>query len=103
MAIPGLKLQLQLGRIIEDQFATYMRHLYPVEIPEVQRLEVRKAFFSGVLVVLGMLEVIGENYEISEESGGEILESVREECIRFAQGLPPNEPKPFIWVPGSTH
>lgn len=101
--MPGVKLSLPMGRIVEEQFETYIRHLYPPGIPDVQRAELRKTFFAGVTIVLSMLEMIGESEDITEETGGEILESLRDECIRFAEGLAPNADKPFIWTPNTSH
>ncbi len=63
------KQYLQMGGMVEEQ------------LPEVQRKELKKAFFAGISQLLNILKEATE--EIGPDEGVEILDAISDEAQRF--------------------
>lgn len=102
--MPGVRLVLRNGAIVTDQFDLYIKTGWPNGLPPEQATELKKAFFGGATVVLGILQIINQDPNISETSAMTMLEAVQKELVTYAQGLPPDNPStPILRTPRSTH
>jgi len=58
----------------------------PADAPDVQRIEMRRAFYAGVWGLLCSAKAVGRD-EVSEEAGVAYFESVDAECRAFQADL----------------
>jgi hypothetical protein len=73
-----------LGQIasMRESWESFESAVMPPGVPAVQRSEMRRAFYAGAWAVLCVLRRLGDD-DVSEETGGRVLESLTEECRRF--------------------
>lgn len=76
-------------QIIEEQWMAFERAVLAPTAPEVQRTEMRKAFYAGAAVLFKVLMDLGEP-EISEDVGEATLERIGNEIQAYAKSLDPN-------------
>lgn len=65
-----------------DWWNSYARAVMPADAPEVQRVEMRRAFMAGVWSMLMACSDIGKP-NITEEDGVMFLETLKRECMAF--------------------
>lgn len=66
---------------IQSQWETFAAAVLPQEAPEVQRSEMRRAFYAGSY---GMLcQMTGPVAEVSEEAGCAMIDGYVKECEQF--------------------
>lgn len=72
--------------------------LEPINASDIQRLEMKKAFFAGAAEAMSILMVVS-NKQTSEEAGAAIIEGIVQEIESFANDvLQSNIPvQPFYW------
>jgi hypothetical protein len=70
--------------------------LAPIQASAEQRLEMKKAFYAGVIGVLSMMDQIAE---LDEDPACEAMSSIQQECMDFANSLAPDNDttSPISW------
>jgi hypothetical protein len=72
---------------VQERWEQYAAMTIPPDAPEVQRTEMRRAFFQGVWTCLCRCGAIGDDEEIGEEEGAAMLEAWVGECRGFARAV----------------
>ncbi len=67
---------------IQSEWADYNEQVMPDNAPEIQRTEMKKAFYAGAHSVMCVLRALGES-EISDEAAGIAFSELNEECVDF--------------------
>jgi hypothetical protein len=67
---------------VEALWLSFEKNVIPVTASDIQRKEMRRAFYSGAWALLQEMKRLGED-DISEEVGADILEAVDAECCDF--------------------
>ena len=73
--------------ILQRNWQSFEAVIIPPDAPQVQRDEMKKAFFAGCTIALGVTFALG-NSDLSEEAASLLLEGMREEIEAFAASLP---------------
>lgn len=68
---------------VQEQWSSFEKMVISPNAPEVQRTEMRRAFYAGVEAMLRIQWAIGDA-AISEDAGMAILQGVHDECRQFA-------------------
>lgn len=73
------------------EWKSYRERVMPPQVPDVQLVETRRAFYAGASAVLALChDTIGDP-NASEEEGVAILSGMHEECKQFAQRVEQGE------------
>lgn len=71
---------------IADQWATFDR-LILRSASDVQRREMRRAFYAGIhSALIFMRDTVGAD-DVSEDAGMALIQNWHDECLRFAQSI----------------
>lgn len=71
---------------IQAQWDLFRAVVLPSTAPPIQQTETRRAFYAGFYSCLKILKNIGDE-DLSEETGGEILNNLELEVERFAKNM----------------
>lgn len=72
------------GQIIRALWDEFELITIPIQAPEIQRVEMKKAFYMGALVVMDQIVMkIGEDESVGEEEGALLLQQIHQECMSF--------------------
>lgn len=69
---------------IAEQWGVFEARVIPKDAPQVQRLEMKRAFYGGAAGLLSMMLKIADS-GMSDEAGGAVMDGWEDECQRFAQ------------------
>jgi hypothetical protein len=69
-------------RRIEQEWQEFEKKIMPKNAPEIQRKEMRRAFYAGAWTMLKLVQSLGAD-GIPEEDAIGVLEEVDKECIEF--------------------
>lgn len=75
-------LDKQRGGRIAREWRDFNRRVIPPDAPAVQRSEMRRAFYAGVQVMMGIARGLGDP-SVSEEAGVAVLEGIEAEMREF--------------------
>jgi hypothetical protein len=84
-------LNLNSGQILRKAWESFNDICIHKDASQVQRDDMKKAFFGGAVTVLTTLMTIatGEK-DLPDEVGAQIIEEMHIEAMQFAMGLPDN-------------
>lgn len=68
---------------IQEQWELFSTMVIPKDAPDIQKQEMRRAFYAGVEALL-RIEAIIISSAVSKEAGMAMLKGVHEECKLFA-------------------
>ena len=71
---------------IAEQWELFEKAVMPTGAPDIQRQEMRRAFYGGAESLLRLQWVVGDG-SISEDAGVAIIEGWHDECLRFAEDM----------------
>lgn len=71
---------------IREAWTDFATAVIPAGASEVQRVEMRRAFYGGAWAMLTMFMAIGTD-EVSEDDGVRWLEEVKQECEAFTRDV----------------
>jgi hypothetical protein len=71
---------------IQSKWELFERLVIPKDAPEIQRKEMRRAFYAGAEAILQLQFVIGEE-SISEDAAMAMLTGLHSECAQFGQQI----------------
>jgi hypothetical protein len=71
---------------IQEQWEQFSTLVIPKNAPDIQKQEMRRAFYAGVQATLRIQFEIG-NSSITEVAGVAMLEGLHEECQLFASAV----------------
>lgn len=69
-------------RTVREAWESYEKGVLPPDAHHSQRIETRRAFYSGAFVMLGTVSALGDD-SFSEAQGVARLEGLRAECVGF--------------------
>jgi hypothetical protein len=72
-------------KLISQLWAEFEKTVIPPGAPRMQRREMQKAFYAGVLALLGELQQIPD--DLNEDQGVAMLEGYQAEAIGFLESL----------------
>lgn len=72
--------------MIDILWQEFSRAVMPRTAGDVQRQEMRRAFYAGVEGMMKVLHEIGED-DISEEAGCQILDAIKAELLEFSKKI----------------
>lgn len=72
---------------IQSAYEQWSAATQPRDASDVQRQEIRRAFFSGAFTTLGVLVDATAGDDVSEDQGVVILEAMHRECEHFFKVL----------------
>jgi len=67
---------------IQQQWCMFEKTVIPVDAPQMQRQEMRRAFYAGAESMLRLQYGMGD---VSDDAGVAMIEGWHDECRRFAQ------------------
>lgn len=68
------------------QWAEFDARVIPPDAPDVQRVEMRRAFFAGAWTMF--TQMTGRSVtEVPDEQSEAVLQSLHDECVAFQQSL----------------
>ena len=67
---------------VKQEWEDFKQKIIPAGAPEIQVQEMRRAFYAGALILLGLVATLSEEAE-SEESGAEELDKLDKELKDF--------------------
>jgi len=73
---------------IAQQWELFSKFVMPNDVPEIQRQEMRRAFYGGAESILRLQFAIGDN---SEDAGIAMIQGWYDECKLFAQQVAKGE------------
>lgn len=71
---------------VEQEWDHFSSHCFANNVSDLQKTEMKKAFFAGAFVVVCMCEEIGQPH-VSEQDGANHLDNVMKECRKFYSDL----------------
>jgi len=69
---------------VADLWADFEQRIVPKGAPAVQRIEMRRAFYSGARALLRLMNDIGE---VSDDAGAAILDGIDQELDAFGKAV----------------
>ena len=60
-----------------------MKMLYPDGVSDIQYAEMQKAFYAGAAAAISVMEMVGDNDDISESEGAKIFQDLHVEVMVF--------------------
>ena len=84
--------------ILATEWKKFESLVIPEAASEAQRTEMRKSFYAGATVIMGILMVLSDS-DISQEAGELVLQRLSEEIQAYTASLNPNNDtsKKFYW------
>lgn len=72
-------------RSVKNEWDSFEKSIIPIGAPEIQRIEMRRAFYAGATSLLQLMLDLGED-DVTEDGGMMVIEGLRQECRAFFEG-----------------
>ena len=69
-------------KTLREEYERWKRATMPADAPMVQRIEMKRAFYSGALCMFALVAQTSED-AVTEEAGAQYLETLRREAKDF--------------------